>query len=121
MKIKVAELIGAELDYWVAKACGLNATLMADIGIVSIADEPQWYRQLANGCQNWAPSTDPAQGHTIIEREEIGIHPPGVSPHGEWEAAVRQHPDMYQATGPTALIAAMRAKVASVYGDEVEA
>jgi len=89
MKKKVAELEGAELDYWVSKAISPGRAAV-----------PEYSREWA-----W--------GGPIIERERISI----VERAEEgWAADCRGAPLM-MADKP--LIAAMRAYVASKLGDEV--
>lgn len=74
-----------------------------------------------------SPSTDWADGGPIIERERIGLWA-GESPyHGTpapsgWfaEAAGRRSRWETKGSGPTPLIAAMRAYVASKFGAEVD-
>jgi hypothetical protein len=99
---KTAELTGALLDAAVAKAEGMTAV----VGKL------------------WFPSTDWGDGGPIIERERIEVSPwPGPG----WQAWVRpeyDYGDMVknagEGAGPTPLIAAMRAYVASKFGEEVE-
>jgi len=132
MKHKVSELTGALLDAAVA---------LAD-GRLVVEDEPGWEKgDLANlreeiDCRHvvrwygsdgelggWeplknqgSPSTEWAVGGPIIEREGLELLAPieGVTPL--WRA------QMYAGygEGPTPLIAAMRAFVASKLGEEVE-
>lgn len=112
--MKTADLTGALLDYWVAKANG-----------------PEWGAAIIDGvCRLtlggvFAPSTDWAQGGPIIEREHIQLKGdknqwrfpswlwtawPDVAGTGQ-KANGRSHESL--------LVAAMRAFVASKYGDEV--
>lgn len=122
--MKVSELSGAMLDYWVARAEGWafgpqHKTLECDV----------W--RDADGCivgvipaQGFRPSMDWESGGPIIERERIDTafgNEPGL-----WEALVRPEYEygMYmcddgRGTGPTILIAAMRAYCASKFGDTV--
>ena len=97
----------ALLDYWVAKAEG-----------------NEWHKDengnhIINGHYFFPEeySTDWSQGGPIIERENICINAEN-GPNNEWEACAPPYEDGY--FGTTALIAAMRARVASVYGDEFE-
>jgi len=129
--MRTAELAGALLDYWVARAEGYGWS-------------PDIQPQSARGVP--AYSTDWAQGGPIIERDQIFLDPPqdvhynGGLNHGwkrydHWRATVsartRTLPPKNEVqeslsargvgrgAGETPLIAAMRAKVASHYGDEV--
>jgi hypothetical protein len=123
--MKVSELEGTQLDYWVARAEGWT-----DFQGDGTNKGAFWYKDAEKApfcdcwCKDsWTPSEDWSQGGPIIEREQIELlH---ISAEG--------HPDVwgvpkwlyggdsveFKAKGPTPLIAAMRAYVASIYGDEV--
>lgn len=107
--MKTAELIGAALDWAVAKIEGW----------LDEADDPNdgyEFKESVWDYGNCNYSKDWIQGGPIIEREEMQIWK-----GGEWCAALGNSintPDFY--TGPTPLIAAMRAYVASKLGNEVE-
>jgi hypothetical protein len=113
--MKTAELTGALLDYWVARAEGhkVDATFTSGLNenlAVFIYDE----------LTDWTPSTNWAQGGPIVEREKIGTVLAKFG--GYWYAAVPRPGTALgstSATGPTPLQAAMRAYVASKFGDEV--
>lgn len=126
MKYKVAELTGVWLDVAVAKAEGLPKP-----GSMV----KHWVPGLAGGridASFYQPgpaaySTDWRVGGPIIYRDQISVISPDVlgPPHTEWRAEIMaillaglgEHAVMF---GSTPLIAAMRAKVASKFGDEVE-
>ena len=118
--MKTSELTGAQLDYWVAMAG--DATNNQDSGAyVAFARMEKWgeswAQQQARPDTRFKPSTDWAQGGPIIERESITIS----DFDNGWRAGMviwlPDHDDWYK--GPTPLIAAMRAYVASKYGDSV--
>jgi len=117
MKHKVSELEGALLDAAVAKAERLRH--------IDVDDSPHtgWY-ELPNGAvigvRDYAPSTDWSLGGPIIEREQIAVAYHPLVEH--WAACGNGHRwlGLMNATGPTPLIAAMRAYVASKLGEEVE-
>jgi hypothetical protein len=124
--MKVAELEGALLNYWVGRACGIDSTRLSDDG-----SECFVYGGLpANGgMELYAPSTDWSEAGPIIEREGIGVWEGYESEsHGEvkaWEAADGSPVHAIEITGPmgkgpTPLIAAMRAFVRLKFGKEVE-
>lgn len=107
--MKTAELTGELLDHWVAKAEGKPF-------IHYFADE-------SHGELHF--STDWAQGGPIIERERIALT---YDKALDWSAFHDAYIDIagYQRAekntaedGPTPLIAAMRAYVASKFGEEV--
>lgn len=107
MKKLVSELSGAELDYWVAMAEGYRKIIdhyesQDDIFICE--------------CFQWSPSTNPAQGWPIIEREKISSI---FSKKDQiWYSVIDKLP-LTQHEGETSLIADMRCRVASVYGEYV--
>lgn len=111
--MKTAELIGALLDYWVARAEGFS-----DADIHWRKDGDFWMENFSYG---YSPSTDWSQGGPIIERENIATsnhRQGGMVAHQEWTAKMLGSPRIH--FGPTPLIAAMRAYVASKFGETVE-
>ena len=132
MKIKTSELTGAALDWAVAKCLAevheddlLNGTVMHGWWISGLfVNRNEWIR-----LEEFNPSTNWAQGGPIIERELIGTNPifkaAGYdSPTGKWywQASMPSKDGGWEESfyGPTLLIAAMRCRVASKLGDEVE-
>jgi len=97
--MKTSELTGAALDWAVAKCEGLRT-----------------YVEVVEG---FKPSTDWAQGGSIIEREKIEwMWLPAPDKKNQYGA---RKPSFSGAMdGPTVLIAAMRCYVASKLGDDVE-
>lgn len=120
--MKTAELTGAALDRAVGRALGLSPEPNVKHGM------PDW-RYSATGLGLDCPSEDqeygdafePSQrwdhGGPIIERERINIWNDGNG----IRAAVYTGPGRIVRfySGPTPLVAAMRAYVASKFGDEV--
>jgi hypothetical protein len=121
---KVAELEGALLDAAVAKAEGLPFVLEPRPGLTSSVvcalrrDNPE-FPELNRSL--WAPSTSWLQGGPIIEREH-GMVAPELMPDRPlyWVARMGRDLTRWQSFGPTPLIAAMRAYVASKLGEKVE-
>lgn len=123
MKYRVDTLEGALLDAAVAKAEGMFFQLIERRGRTTCeathiekGDDiaPSEYALL------FSPSCDWAAGGPIIEREQIAVaYHPLVE---QWAACGNGHRwlGLMNATGPTPLIAAMRAYVASRFGDEVD-
>ena len=134
--MKVEELTGAELDYWVALADGREGVAESDLDEDERAwGEPVLYWYGSNGelggtepLSNYgSPSTDWSSGGPIIERERITVQ---ASQAGDWRAFLgdgttnagtgRSRSEPIIATrGDTPLVAAMRAYVASKFGEEV--
>jgi hypothetical protein len=123
--MKTSELIGAQLDWAVAKCEELLSQPDIRIGYEDISFTFQGERVY------WRPSENWAQGGHIIEREKITVAFTDrakreliTSAEGlEWEADIAQDATEYlywSEAGPTPLIAAMRCYVASKLGDEVE-
>lgn len=123
--MKVSELAGSHLDWAVAKAMGLTPMFCLEDGKPICCVEEEDF----DGCEEWVedglaftPSVYWNQGGPIIECEQIGIECFG---NGEWaavhgavftdEATLGRH-----GSGPTPLIAAMRALVASKFGEEID-
>lgn len=110
--MKVSELTGAALEYWVAKAEGLPLSVEANQGDYILIGTGR------GDMAKFSPSADWSQGGPIIERDNIRLQPPRHAP--QWTAdCVGEGGVVHFADGPTPLIAAMRAKVASKYGGEV--
>jgi hypothetical protein len=114
----MSELIGAELDAAVAAALG--RPLPTDWN--RYGNDPaymrascyemnkllgDWFEEGEDGMRDFAPSLDWGCGGPIIEDERIELVP---HDDGKWFAC---YPEKWKAFGPTPLIAAMRAFVAS--------
>ena len=111
MKIKTNELIGPALDWLVAKCEGQPVHWHEE-------DQALYCGEGPSGDCGYTPSTEPAQAHLIIFREEIGFAKYG--PNGSWKAVIGETPRGSPFYGPTPLIAAMRCYVASKLGNVVE-
>jgi hypothetical protein len=113
MKHKVSELEGALLDAAVAKALGHRDLQLKNGEWRSRTDDGE-LSPIAAFSENWAA------GGPIIERERIGLLDCLVG----WEACAysdQSNNDRdIEAYGRTPLIAAMRAFVASKFGEEVD-
>jgi hypothetical protein len=98
MQVKTNELEGAALDWAVFHAVNKRFLL-----------------------RSYKPSTDWAQGGPIIQKWPGIFLFPLLEPQGWFQAEIWPEPQNLAArcTGPTPLIAAMRAYVASKFGEEV--
>lgn len=120
MKIKTSELTGIALDWLVAKCEG-----KIEQGVYGTPELMQSGLHL-HYCDvllshPYSPSTDWAQGGTLIQREGIGIRQYGDFLESRWQAdkwAFKFVDPM--ATGPAPLIAAMRCLCRAKLGDEVD-
>lgn len=107
--MKVSELVGEDLDYWVAKAAKVE--IYTGEAVCRVDTGELWY-----------PSLDWSVGGPIIESERIFIAPLG---NDEWWAGYEDWCENCQIdgadkhAGPTPLIAAMRAYVKSRFGETV--
>lgn len=117
--MRVSELTGALLDYWVARAEGerlapSHRSPNPDTG-------RYWLQQGAFGSVKECPRyTDWAYGGPIIEREFIELtHDRGHREDGTFGRVWQANCVGGWWDGDTPLIAAMRAYVASKFGDEV--
>lgn len=111
--MKTNELGGPALDWAVAKCEGMDAAMLNDF---EDGTWLYWHRKY---------STDWSQGGPIIERECIELHAYNAASSAPknpeyWEATIFIEDEVIECYGPTPLIAAMRAFVASKLSDEVE-
>lgn len=122
--MKVSELTGTQLDYWVAKAAGIRVAIppiwrdCAEPGYARTKD----IKAFPFGPPAYSPSTDWMLGGPIIEREQMHLIPPEPADQcadPRWLAHIGRPEAAWQGNGPTPLIAAMRAFVALKFGDEV--
>lgn len=124
MKHKVSELEGGLLAHAAALACGYRVERedpTLEIWVVWFpADERGTLGPVSSfGPFGWRPDMKWVHGGPIIDREHIDIdHMVGRVERFRWRALCGSQRAI--AFGPTALIAAMRAFVASKFGDEVD-
>jgi hypothetical protein len=113
--MKVDDLTGAKLDYWVARATGREMAIRST-GLV--------VRFLEGAPTDWrsfCPSSDWSCGGPIIEHEKIELfHQPGAPERCRWSARSAETGIVYIKDGRTPLVAAMRAYIASKFGESVE-
>lgn len=110
--LRVSELEGMRLDYWVGQADGIPGLHLASYGVVVVIESEH-----AKLGDLYRPSVDWNTCGPIIEREIYRLER-----HDEvqWEASSTGPNSRGRGfLGPTPLIAAMRAYVASKFGDEV--
>ncbi|CAB3972314.1 MULTISPECIES: phage protein NinX family protein [Burkholderia] len=118
--MKVSELEGVQLDYWTARADGCAAKIMQPGERLNgvLLDKPTCVA-LTHGYTDWWQPFHVYWGSAgpIIEREKISIT---IADYGKaWGACMPKAGGMPLSIGPTPLIAAMRAFVASKLGEEV--
>jgi hypothetical protein len=128
--MKVSELTGEQLDYWVAKAigCSVERANMGPGWIVATAGMGARVTGLPlNNPMHWSPSQDWVQGGPLIESMRISIwhrSPNDYASTSYWAASAGfERPEAnavrFLLVGTTPLEAAMRAVVALVYGEQV--
>jgi len=113
--MRVNELIGAQLDHWVARANGWTFGPPHKIHEFDVWRDSAGKITGTIPAQAYKPSKNWDQGGLIMGEHAIGFHP--IS-DAEWLA--EEHVTACTGRGPTPLIAAMRAYVASKFGDEVQ-
>lgn len=101
--MKVSELTGAKLDYWVAKAEGIEGYVTID----------RFFQNHPTHAILYSPSTNWSQGGPLVQSKRITLEYMGG---GEYDAFIEDPRKMQR--GKTALQAAMRCFVASAYGEE---
>lgn len=109
--MKVSELNPPELDYWVAKAEGLDPEILPG----SQAGDNYPWRPFCNlkGSGRYRPTFDWSQGGPIMEREWTNI----IEVLNRW---ARTKPEFFAWHAPDVILKNfMRAWVASVVGEEV--
>ena len=107
--MRVKELAGADLALWVARAQGHTTAAVESY----FGDVPRCYLQA--GCWttgSYAPHEDWSQGGPLIEQYGVGLK---CCEDFSWYAYSERFNNT--ASGNSALITAMRAIVASVYGE----
>lgn len=118
--MKVAELQGPLLDYWVARAEGYDPDQEQVILHIDGTCRIAWHEG-DDPDSRYSPSTNWMWGGPIIERSLISVlyYPvDSISQPGYWTAFIRPSDDKgFDAKTP--LLAAMRAYVTSKFGEEV--
>ncbi len=122
MRIKVHEATNLQLNWLVAQCLGHTpgSYLNSAVVVKDVRGKPTGIQVPGIRDYVWfAPTTSPAQGLPIIERE--GMHLDGPSRSVGDKTWYATHPDsMTIGSGPTILVAGMRCYVASRMGLEVE-
>ena len=120
MKIETSELIGAALDWAVAKCEAEKDVLYCQQQYGRLLVRIAGNHETTDSEWLYSPSTNWAQGGPIIEREKIlADFDNGWSFETPWRCAVSiNRYDLYD--GETLLVAAMRCYVASKLGDVVD-
>ena len=125
--VETSRLSGAALDWAVAKAVGqvvgINMNIPfghskpdGDPFIERHEDDP--WPGSDGGNMPYSPSTDWSQSGPLIDEYDVGLV---KMEYGDWcAAAYCTEVSAFNDTGPTPLIAAMRAIVAAELGDDVE-
>lgn len=120
--MKVSDLTGAELDYWIGKVEHIHVWIVDKPTPKSKKKECRKDLTYQNGWTTYSPSTNWSQGGPIIEKYEIQLNFWNKN-NEKWEAIIYKDdtdPSEYFGYGDTILTAAMRAIVTSVYGDTVD-
>lgn len=113
--MKTSELIGAELNCWVAQADGETVYHYTDLIL------GKYYTKDIYTPIPYSPSTNWQQGGPLIEKYKLDVFFTWKA--SRWDALISDDPSCsyrYRGEGETPLIAVCRCIVASKYGDEVE-
>ena len=111
--MRTQDLIGAQLDWAVAKAEG-DLYPQGDVMVLEgklFSIEPGDY-ETSDRWRKYSPSTDWNLAGPIIEQEGIGLMPSGT-------AYFERNGGTFYSYGPTPLVAAMRCFCVSRLGDEI--
>jgi hypothetical protein len=106
--MKTAELTGALLDYWVARAEGVSAEIFYGQCVTPASQHHDEYQY-----KMYRPSFDWAQGGPLIEKYKMSI----TDAKGTWFVGAS---GVFLTRGSTPLVAICRAVVRAAFGDEVE-
>ena len=116
--MKVSELTGAQLDLLVARAEGFDILIPKSGPKAGVLMMGEGYLYQPASMQGYFPSTNWAIAGPIIDRYRIELRWTEDKVDAmAWEATQFESGEFQY--GPTPLIAAMRAFVASKYGDNV--
>lgn len=107
VRLSPQELSGAALDWAVGSVALEYGTVVSDDAVYAATE--RGYRSA-----RFMPSQRPEDGLAIVEREKIALYW-----HGALDMWAAQHDDHLR-YGPTLLVAAMRAYVASRLGEDIE-
>lgn len=132
--MKACELSGKHLDYWIAMADGVVVTDPAEIQRLADAGatQPHIYWSELDGEMQRISGTEPlskrylniwkswAHCGPIIESNCIDTST-GFTDGSQWEAVIHFNDLVLRTNGPTLLVAAMRAYVASKFGEDLPA
>lgn len=113
----VSELAGVELALWVARALGWDQHALPITKSLAWFDDSGCFMECVSA---FMPHKDWSQGGPLIEKNRIHLDPltrGGEKISSEWQAQIWG--PFAVCAGPTPLVAAMRALVASAYGDTV--
>jgi hypothetical protein len=110
--MKTSELIGKDLDYWVAKAQGWewNKQDFCFMAPVLVGDDIDF-----TAIPNYSPSTNPAQAMELVKKYRMMVR---RDSQNRWLAKIPRQ--TYGEYDIDLEVAICRAVVASVYGDEVD-
>jgi hypothetical protein len=116
-RIKISDAPPRAIDWLVAKVQGWA------IYPTDSAERGQWWHP--NGTPHghkvwvgaWQPSTNPAQGHPILDRECVATYPMPGEAGGKWRG---ERWGKHLQAGPTMLIAGLRCFLVSRLGEEAE-
>ncbi|MDU9398094.1 phage protein NinX family protein [Pseudomonas sp. zfem003] len=112
--LRTCDLIGAALDWAVAKAC--NAFVAFDFygRLMDMSDLAQFGAR-----PTYSPSTDWSQGGPLLYQHRISSIAPGTA-SGVWWGQMPGSSVLYSTKGPDPLVAGLRRLVSENLGDSVD-
>lgn len=116
--MKTSDLTGVLLDFYVAKAEGHDPKILRKLN--SPAGELMWHAETPSGSLSGMRHKFSEQWELagpIIDREHLSVV--FDRPSGRWGCPLETSSGTTYVTGETAMLAAMRAYVASKFGSEV--
>lgn len=126
--MKVSELQGGWLDYWVARAVGKTVNAGSHTGLISVRDDSMFCGYIGQHADSrypatpqWSPSTNWAQGGPLMDKFHASLY--HFESLKQWKAVIgpsESNDATAREFGESALLALCRAVVAWKFGEEVD-
>ena len=115
--MKINELTGEQLSYWVAKAQGWRPSNKPQGITTNVMFWVDTNSQEVAIVNNYRPDQDKTQAFELIEKFKLTVEPSNMD---AWWAYYLKGDELEAQRGSTLEVAICRAVVASVYGEEVK-
>lgn len=110
IEVKTADLIGAALDWAVAKAESVPV----------FVDHQGWVRKLPDDTSAWRPSWNWSQGGQLLDKHHASAHYQAHLADAQFRYSAGPAGSGFWCYGPTALVAFCRSLVKAKLGDTVQ-